>query len=186
MSRANTRTSSQHVILGTQQLRPTELANAITLNLDNAWGVLRVIIEFFMKQPPGKYIMLKDPQQVELFIRYFFRIIFLAITRVFKFLWNVIQFFHIKYFIFQDFLHFILSKFMIKHFFIIFSQNSFHFLFRRLCVFIHCPKVHSIRPMKNRANLRKVKKPIKLRRKRRDRRCFGKKPNLTWNWNSFC
>jgi len=63
VSRANVRNSAQHVILGTQQLRPTELANAITLNLDNAWGVLRVIIDFFMKQPPGKYLLLKDPQQ---------------------------------------------------------------------------------------------------------------------------
>jgi len=63
VSRVNVRNSAQHEILGTQQHRPTEFAQNISLNLDNAWGILRVIIELFMKRPPGKYLLLKDPSQ---------------------------------------------------------------------------------------------------------------------------
>uniref|UniRef100_A0AC34Q1V7 Eukaryotic translation initiation factor 3 subunit D n=1 Tax=Panagrolaimus sp. JU765 TaxID=591449 RepID=A0AC34Q1V7_9BILA len=63
VSRANVRNSTQHEILGTQQYRPAECAQNITLNIDNCWGILRVIIDFFMKQPPGKYLILKDPLQ---------------------------------------------------------------------------------------------------------------------------
>ncbi|VDM38565.1 unnamed protein product [Toxocara canis] len=63
VSRANVRNSANHVILGTQQYKPTEFATNITLNLDNAWGILRCIIDHCMKQPPGKYLLLKDPNK---------------------------------------------------------------------------------------------------------------------------
>lgn len=63
VSRVNVRNSANHVILGTQQYRPSEFATNITLNLDNAWGILRCIIDNCMKQPPGKYLLLKDPNK---------------------------------------------------------------------------------------------------------------------------
>uniref|UniRef100_A0A7E5A0D3 Eukaryotic translation initiation factor 3 subunit D n=1 Tax=Panagrellus redivivus TaxID=6233 RepID=A0A7E5A0D3_PANRE len=63
VSRVNVRNSAVHEILGTQQFRPAECAQNITLNLDNCWGILRCIIDYFMKQPPGKYLILKDPLQ---------------------------------------------------------------------------------------------------------------------------
>ncbi|CAJ0586650.1 unnamed protein product, partial [Mesorhabditis spiculigera] len=54
-------TVQAHVILGTQQLRPMEFAQNITLNFDNCWGILRVIIDNLMKRKPGKYLLMKDP-----------------------------------------------------------------------------------------------------------------------------
>ncbi|KAI3420443.1 hypothetical protein GPALN_003740 [Globodera pallida] len=63
VSRVNTRSSTQHVILGSQQFRPTESASNMNLNLDTCWGILRAIIDFFMERPPGKYLMMKDPYQ---------------------------------------------------------------------------------------------------------------------------
>jgi len=63
VSRLAARNTAQHVILGTQQYRPSELATNITLNLDNAWGILRCIIDNCMKQPPGKYLIMKDPNK---------------------------------------------------------------------------------------------------------------------------
>lgn len=63
VSRVNVRNSTQHEILGTQQYRPAECAQNITLNVDNCWGILRAIIDYFMKQPQGKYLILKDPLQ---------------------------------------------------------------------------------------------------------------------------
>ncbi|CAL8073755.1 unnamed protein product [Calicophoron daubneyi] len=63
VSRVNPKDSSRHVILGTQQFKPHEFALQLNLNLDNAWGILRCIVDFFMKMPEGKYLMLKDPNK---------------------------------------------------------------------------------------------------------------------------
>uniref|UniRef100_A0A158P7M4 Eukaryotic translation initiation factor 3 subunit D n=1 Tax=Angiostrongylus cantonensis TaxID=6313 RepID=A0A158P7M4_ANGCA len=62
VSRMSVRNSAQHVILGTQQLRPVEFAQNISMNLDNGWGILRCIIDSCMRQPQGKYLLMKDPQ----------------------------------------------------------------------------------------------------------------------------
>ncbi len=64
VSRVNARDSSKHVILGTMQYKPSEFATQITLNMDNAWGILRCIIDLCMKQKDGKYLIMKDPNKV--------------------------------------------------------------------------------------------------------------------------
>jgi len=53
----------RHVILGMQQFKPQEFATQINLNMDNAWGVLRCLIDILMKQPDGKYLIMKDPNK---------------------------------------------------------------------------------------------------------------------------
>ncbi|EDO35013.1 predicted protein [Nematostella vectensis] len=63
VSRVNFLDTSKHTILGTQQFRPREFATQIALNMDNAWGVLRCIIDICMKQPEGKLLILKDPSK---------------------------------------------------------------------------------------------------------------------------
>ncbi|KAF0719939.1 eukaryotic translation initiation factor 3 subunit D-like isoform X2 [Aphis craccivora] len=63
VSRVQVRDSSKHVILGTQQYKPTEFATQINLNMDNAWGILRCIIDLCMKQKDGKYLIMKDPNK---------------------------------------------------------------------------------------------------------------------------
>ncbi|CAB3402872.1 unnamed protein product [Caenorhabditis bovis] len=62
VSRANTRSTQNHVILGTQYVKPGEFASNIALNMDNCWGILRCVIDSCMKQKPGKYLLMKDPQ----------------------------------------------------------------------------------------------------------------------------
>lgn len=64
VSRVQVRDSTKHVILGTQQYKPTEFATQINLNMDNAWGILRCIIDLCMKQKDGKYLIMKDPNKV--------------------------------------------------------------------------------------------------------------------------
>ena len=64
VSRVNYLDSSKHTVLGTQQFRPKEFANQIALGMDNAWGILRCIIDTCMKLPEGKYLILKDPTKV--------------------------------------------------------------------------------------------------------------------------
>uniref|UniRef100_A0A1L8DS15 Eukaryotic translation initiation factor 3 subunit D n=1 Tax=Nyssomyia neivai TaxID=330878 RepID=A0A1L8DS15_9DIPT len=63
VSRAHVKDSSRHVILGTQQFRPNEFATQINLSMDNAWGILRCIIDLVMKQKDGKYLIMKDPNK---------------------------------------------------------------------------------------------------------------------------
>ncbi|XP_026468777.1 eukaryotic translation initiation factor 3 subunit D [Ctenocephalides felis] len=63
VSRAQVRDSSRHVILGTQQYKPNEFAAQINLSMDNAWGILRCIIDICMKQKDGKYLIMKDPNK---------------------------------------------------------------------------------------------------------------------------
>jgi translation initiation factor 3 subunit D len=58
------RDAAKHVILGTQQYKPTEFATQITLNMDNAWGILRCVIDICKEQPDGKYLIMKDPNKV--------------------------------------------------------------------------------------------------------------------------
>ncbi|PIO75100.1 eukaryotic translation initiation factor 3 subunit 7 [Teladorsagia circumcincta] len=62
VSRVSVRNSAQHLILGTQQLRPVEFAQNISMNMDNGWGILRCVIDSCMRQPQGKYLLMKDPQ----------------------------------------------------------------------------------------------------------------------------
>jgi len=63
VSRATPRDSTRHVILGTHQFKPSEFANQINLNLDNAWGILRCIVDTCMKLKEGKYLIMKDPNK---------------------------------------------------------------------------------------------------------------------------
>lgn len=63
VSRVNARATDKHVILGMQQFKPNELSSQIALNMDNAWGVIRCIIDFLYKQKDGKYIIMKDPNK---------------------------------------------------------------------------------------------------------------------------
>lgn len=55
VSRAMVRDSSRHVILGTQQYKPSEVAAQINLSMDNAWGILRCIVDICLKQKDGQY-----------------------------------------------------------------------------------------------------------------------------------
>ena len=54
-----------------QQFKPHEFGGQIALNMDNAWGIVRCIIDYLNKQKDGKYIIMKDPNKVI----YFFNLI---------------------------------------------------------------------------------------------------------------
>jgi len=63
VTRYNVKDSSRHVILGTQQFKPVEFGQQINLNMDNAWGVVRCILDLIMAQKDGKYLIVKDPNK---------------------------------------------------------------------------------------------------------------------------
>lgn len=66
MSRCYVKDSSRHVILGTQQFKPNEFANQINLSVENAWGILRCVVDICMKLDEGKYLILKDPNKASI------------------------------------------------------------------------------------------------------------------------
>lgn len=68
VSRVHIRDTTKHAILGTQQFKPKEFADQINLNMDNAWGVLRCVIDTCMKLKEGKYLILKDPNKPTLLL----------------------------------------------------------------------------------------------------------------------
>ncbi|ELU10502.1 hypothetical protein CAPTEDRAFT_156498 [Capitella teleta] len=63
VSRVHVKDSSKHMILGTQPYKPIDFAHQINLHMDNAWGILRCIIDLCMKLKEGKYLIMKDPNK---------------------------------------------------------------------------------------------------------------------------
>jgi len=63
VTRFNVKDNGKHVILGTQQFKPVEFAQQINLSMDNAWGVVRCILDLIMQQKDGKYLIVKDPNK---------------------------------------------------------------------------------------------------------------------------
>ena len=71
VSRKHPRDSTNHEILGVQQVKPAELAQMATLDISNSWGVLQAIVDvlrgFKQKEKTSKYLILKDPNKVCIF-----------------------------------------------------------------------------------------------------------------------
>jgi translation initiation factor 3 subunit D len=45
-------------------LRPLDFAGQLNVSLANGWGIVRTVIDLCMKQPEGKYVLVKDPNKV--------------------------------------------------------------------------------------------------------------------------
>jgi len=63
VSRTNPKAGEQHVILGTGVYKPREFAPLINLNIGNAWGILKAIVDLCLQLEEGKYLLLKDPNK---------------------------------------------------------------------------------------------------------------------------
>ncbi|KAI9146065.1 eukaryotic translation initiation factor 3 subunit D [Paraphysoderma sedebokerense] len=63
VSRVNFRELSRHSILGTQSMKPQDLATQMNLSFNNAWGILRALVDECLKLDEGKYIFVKDPNK---------------------------------------------------------------------------------------------------------------------------
>ncbi|XP_067935148.1 eukaryotic translation initiation factor 3 subunit D-like [Watersipora subatra] len=63
VSRASPKDSRNHHVLGVQQFKPAEFAQQMNLNMDNAWGILRCILDIVKKLDDGKYLIMKDPNK---------------------------------------------------------------------------------------------------------------------------
>ena len=59
VSRVTPRDNSKHVILAVGTYKPKDFAVQMNVQLSNAWGIVRAIIEMCRKRPDGKYVLLK-------------------------------------------------------------------------------------------------------------------------------
>jgi len=59
VSRNHARDNNNHVLLGTQTCKPAEFARQINLNANNAWGILKSIVDVCLKLDEGRYLLLK-------------------------------------------------------------------------------------------------------------------------------
>ncbi|ORX88426.1 translation initiation factor eIF-3, subunit D [Basidiobolus meristosporus CBS 931.73] len=63
VSRAHPKENTRHVILGTQVFKPAEFAAQMNLSLQNAWGILKAMVDICLRLPEGKFILIKDPNR---------------------------------------------------------------------------------------------------------------------------
>lgn len=63
VSRVAKNNAYEHAILATQFSRPTDFATQITLNVGNMWGIIKMLIDLFQKQPEGKYVLMREPNK---------------------------------------------------------------------------------------------------------------------------
>ncbi|KAL1939958.1 hypothetical protein VTO73DRAFT_9293 [Trametes versicolor] len=63
ISRVNPRDNTRHVILSTTSTRPADFAAQLNVSLANGWGIVRTVADMCMKQPEGKYVLIKDPNK---------------------------------------------------------------------------------------------------------------------------
>ena len=65
MSRVTTRDNSKHVILAVGTYKPKDFAGQMNVQLANAWGIVRVIVDICRKRPDGKYVLVKAQSSLE-------------------------------------------------------------------------------------------------------------------------
>jgi translation initiation factor 3 subunit D len=63
VSRIHPRDHFNHVILSVQGYKPKEFAMQINLNTSNMWGIVKSIVDLFLKLNEGKYVLVKDPSK---------------------------------------------------------------------------------------------------------------------------
>jgi translation initiation factor 3 subunit D len=45
-------------------MRPTDFAAQLNVSFANGWGIVRTVADLCLKQPEGKYVLIKDPNRV--------------------------------------------------------------------------------------------------------------------------
>lgn len=68
ISRATPKDTTHHVIVGVQNYKPKDFAAQMNVSLTIGWGIVRTIADLVLKQPEGKYVLVKDPNNVSLFM----------------------------------------------------------------------------------------------------------------------
>jgi translation initiation factor 3 subunit D len=63
VSRTVNTSAYEHSVLATQTFKPKDFAAQINLNVNNIWGIVKMIIELLMSKADGQYVLLRDPNK---------------------------------------------------------------------------------------------------------------------------
>jgi len=63
VSRISHKNNYEHAILATQFYRPKDFATQITLNVNNMWGIIKMLVELMRKMDEGKYVFMREPNR---------------------------------------------------------------------------------------------------------------------------
>ncbi|GMH54094.1 hypothetical protein TL16_g05466, partial [Triparma laevis f. inornata] len=63
VSRTDKKSPNTHEVLGTSQFKPNDFAVQINMNVQNMWGIIKMLVELMRKQDDGKYVILRDPNK---------------------------------------------------------------------------------------------------------------------------
>ena len=63
VSRKSRTNPTQHVIMGGTSLRPRDFASQLRIDVQNLYGVIKMIIGLFKKVGDGKYVIMRDPNK---------------------------------------------------------------------------------------------------------------------------
>lgn len=66
VTRTSPDSNERHNILNIQTFKVRDLGIQIGLREDNAWGIVRAVLDLVMSQPDGKYTLIKDPVKPEI------------------------------------------------------------------------------------------------------------------------
>ena len=56
--------------MSTTSTRPADFASQLNVSLANGWGIVRTVADMCMKQPEGKYVLVKDPNKVRILLEH--------------------------------------------------------------------------------------------------------------------
>lgn len=63
VSRVVNTSAYEHTVLAAQTFKPKDFAAQINLNVNNVWGIIKMIMELLLSKPDGQYVLLKDPNK---------------------------------------------------------------------------------------------------------------------------
>ncbi|RMZ53044.1 hypothetical protein APUTEX25_001163, partial [Auxenochlorella protothecoides] len=68
VTRASPKSSEAHLLLGTQSVKPADFAAQMNLSMDNAWGIVRALLElcYDTMEEDGTYLLVRDPNKPQL------------------------------------------------------------------------------------------------------------------------
>jgi translation initiation factor 3 subunit D len=64
VTRTSARESKAHAVLGVQRYKAVDLAQQLNLEAGRMWGTLRRLSEAVLEMPDGKYLLIKEPNEV--------------------------------------------------------------------------------------------------------------------------
>lgn len=68
VTRASLRSTDSHLLLGTQSVKPADFAAQMNLSMDNAWGIVRALLElcYDLLEQDGAYLLVREPNKPQL------------------------------------------------------------------------------------------------------------------------